>query len=165
MRVVNLAVLSLLALAACGDRADDRETGRMAGEGQILWLPPSRRSTRRSSPKTPRWTWIPPIKKGISRLTATPSSAELDRLCSLAPRLLRGAFFREFRDCFGGLPSELAERLSHRAGLSPNKKVTAEPERYPLTPPSHCVHPLYNSPTGSIGCDAHHLQCFICSSR
>jgi hypothetical protein len=33
MRVVNLAVLSLLALAACGDRADDRETGRMAGEG------------------------------------------------------------------------------------------------------------------------------------
>ena len=32
MRVVNLAVLSLLALTACGDRAGDRETGR-AGEG------------------------------------------------------------------------------------------------------------------------------------
>jgi hypothetical protein len=29
MKVVNLAVLSLLALAACGDR----ETGRQAGEG------------------------------------------------------------------------------------------------------------------------------------
>jgi hypothetical protein len=33
MRVVNLAVLSLLALAACENRADDRETGRMAGDG------------------------------------------------------------------------------------------------------------------------------------
>lgn len=33
MKVVNLAVLSLLALAACGDRVDDRETGRQAGEG------------------------------------------------------------------------------------------------------------------------------------
>jgi hypothetical protein len=31
MRV--LAVLSLLALTACGDRTDDRETGRRAGEG------------------------------------------------------------------------------------------------------------------------------------
>jgi hypothetical protein len=33
MRVVNLAILSLLALAACENRADDRETGRRAGEG------------------------------------------------------------------------------------------------------------------------------------
>jgi hypothetical protein len=33
MRVINLAVLSLLALAACGGRADDREAGREAGEG------------------------------------------------------------------------------------------------------------------------------------
>ena len=33
MKVVNLAVLSLLALAACENRADDRETGRQAGEG------------------------------------------------------------------------------------------------------------------------------------
>ena len=32
MRVVNLAALSLLALAACGDRAD-RESGRQPGEG------------------------------------------------------------------------------------------------------------------------------------
>jgi hypothetical protein len=32
MRTVNLAVLSLLALAACGDRGD-RETGTRAGEG------------------------------------------------------------------------------------------------------------------------------------
>jgi hypothetical protein len=31
MRV--LAVLSLLALTACGDRTDDAETGRRAGEG------------------------------------------------------------------------------------------------------------------------------------
>ena len=33
MRVVNFAILSLLALAACENRADDRETGRRAGEG------------------------------------------------------------------------------------------------------------------------------------
>ena len=33
MRVVNLAILSLLALTACGDRADDSETGRRIGEG------------------------------------------------------------------------------------------------------------------------------------
>ena len=33
MRVVNLAILSLLALAACENKADDRETGRRAGEG------------------------------------------------------------------------------------------------------------------------------------
>jgi hypothetical protein len=33
MRVINLAILSLLALAACENRADDRETGRRAGEG------------------------------------------------------------------------------------------------------------------------------------
>lgn len=32
MRVVNLAVLSLLALAACNNRGTDRETGRI-GEG------------------------------------------------------------------------------------------------------------------------------------
>jgi hypothetical protein len=32
MRVVNLALLSLLALAACENRAGERETGR-AGEG------------------------------------------------------------------------------------------------------------------------------------
>jgi len=38
MRVVNLAVLSLLALTACGDRADDRETGRRAGEGADTML-------------------------------------------------------------------------------------------------------------------------------
>jgi hypothetical protein len=33
MRILNIAVLSLLALAACEDKADDRETGRSAGEG------------------------------------------------------------------------------------------------------------------------------------
>ena len=33
MKVLNLAVLSLLALAACENNADDRETGRRAGEG------------------------------------------------------------------------------------------------------------------------------------
>jgi hypothetical protein len=38
MRVVNLAVLSLLALAACENRADDRETGRRAGEGADTML-------------------------------------------------------------------------------------------------------------------------------
>ena len=33
MRAVNFAILSLLALAACENRADDKETGRRAGEG------------------------------------------------------------------------------------------------------------------------------------